>query len=411
VGYPSRRWGRSIALAGLVLLCFAGIAAASARRGFFDYDQGRVDATIRSVTETPEACITEISYPSPVVSTYPVNNTVHGWLFLPHTAAPAPAAIVLHEWGSSDAARAKELSRELARRGVASLAMVLPLHMMRSPTRRKPGRLILTGDPPQVLANIRQAVLDVRRAADWLQQQPQVDGGRLGITGISLGAVIGDLAFGVDSRFSAAASLLGAGDVADIYWHSPLLVARQREAKRRGYTYQQVRALFAPIEATAYAGRVRPEQVLMINARHDWVLPKRAVLDLWEAFGRPCLLWTDSGHWGALLAQPQVFADAADFLAARLRLPPGEPALVQPRVPVRLRAGLFAVNRGGLSPGVSAGVPLLGTAGKVSVEALLVYPRPLLSLTVAPSEYLALGWGLPVTGGPARAYAGVVATF
>jgi hypothetical protein len=243
------------------------------------------------------------------------------------------------------------------------------------------------------------AVFGARRAANWLTEQPEIDGKRLGIVGISLGAIIADLALAVDDRFSAGVSIVGGGDVAAVYWRSPILWARRVEAGRRGFTYARLQQLFAPIEPTAYAGRVPPEHVLMINARHDFVMPRECVMKLWEAFGRPQLLWVDSGHRGAFVALRQISRAAADFLTARLGAGAhsGAPLeLCDPRLPVRLRLGLFASKESGIRPGLSL---RLVSQGQVSIELLMTTPKPLISVSLSPMEGVAIGWGPRLLGG------------
>jgi len=373
---------------------------------FYDYPQVRVEAEIELIAETDRFREFSVAFPSAFVSPYPENNTVSCWYWLPKSSEPVPAVVLLHSWGAKKASMPKALGRDLADHGIAALAVTLPYHMRRTPPGYASGKLMVTGDPLEVRAAVRQAVVDVRRAADWLGQQPQLSG-KLGIAGISLGAIVGDLVMGVDRRFSADVSMLGAGDVAQVYWRSPLLWSRKWRAEGRGVTYAQVKETFRPIEPTVFAPRVEPDQVLMINARDDFVLPRHSVLALWHAFGRPRVLWVDAGHYGAFLARRQIFQDAARFLEARLLGPSGPVSLIQPEVPVRVRVGLFGIEDHAATLGLSLGI---APRGPVSLEILLTAAEPLVSVSVSPRSNFSVGWGLPLRGGQPRAYVGVFAT-
>jgi dienelactone hydrolase len=64
------------------------------------------------------------------------------------------------------------------------------------------------------------AVAAVIRAHSLLRSLPEVDPGRIGITGISWGGMITEVAVGVDPRFKFAAPVYGCGFLGeDSYWH------------------------------------------------------------------------------------------------------------------------------------------------------------------------------------------------
>ena len=65
--------------------------------------------------------------------------------------------------------------------------------------------------------------MDVRRAADFLRSRPEVDPSRVGVTGISLGAIVGSTTAGVDGRFAKAVLTIGGGDLARILAYSAVL--------------------------------------------------------------------------------------------------------------------------------------------------------------------------------------------
>src|SRR5436305_1132179 len=77
------------------------------------------------------------------------------------------------------------LAARLAQRGVAALFVKLPYYGERRP-RGGQKRFLSTDIERSVLA-MRQGVCDVRRAVAWLASRPEVDSGKIGVAGISLG--------------------------------------------------------------------------------------------------------------------------------------------------------------------------------------------------------------------------------
>src|SRR2546421_268241 len=68
---------------------------------------------------------------------------------------------------------------------------------------------------------VRQTVLDLRRAAAWLEARPEVDRTRLGIVGTSLGSMVGALAAEMEPRLRRVVVLLGGGGLVDAYYDHP----------------------------------------------------------------------------------------------------------------------------------------------------------------------------------------------
>jgi len=389
----------------------AQVPEADRLRAFFAYPAGPVPVQVRSLGVSEGVREQEVTFPSPLPSEFPENNTVYGWLYLPVPARDVPAVIVLHSLGSKYGEMERRLCRVLAFRGMAAMLVALPYHMERSPQGYRSGKGLITGNPEEVLQHFRQAVMDVRRAADWLSTRPEIDSERLGLAGISLGAVVGAMVMGVDRRFSAFVSMDGGGDVALIYWESPLLFREKRAAREAGWTLPEVARVFRPIEPTVYAPEVPRRQVLMINGLNDLIMPHRATEDLWRAFGRPHIVWMAGGHYGIFLAEKRIYAYAADFLERRLTgRSPAQPAPA-PQVPVRLRPGVFVVEEVGPSLGLSVDMGFLGRRAQGSLSLLVNSSRPLLALTWSPRRFVIVGYGIPVlrTAEP-RLFVGVEVT-
>jgi cephalosporin-C deacetylase-like acetyl esterase len=133
----------------------------------------------------------------------------------------------------------------------------------------------------------------------WLASRPEVDPARLGVTGISLGGIVAALAAAVDPTLNSAALLLAGGGLADILWDMPEARKFRDLWVAAGRTKADLRALTDPFDPLTYAERLRGKRMLMIAGKVDEVVPPTAARALWEAAGKPTILWYDCGHYSS----------------------------------------------------------------------------------------------------------------
>lgn len=240
--------------------------------------------------------ISKLRFPSPVATEHPENNTVHAEYFRPLGSGPFPCVIVLHIAGG-DFELSRFVARMLTRGNVAALFVKMPYYGERRP---KQGRIrMISSDLERGLVAMRQVVLDLRRACDWIQQVPGLDGNRIGITGISLGSITGSLAAAIEPRITHACLIMGGAALQNVLFESS-----ERDAKeyremwiRAGGTRETFAEVFAPYDPATYADRLKQRIVLMISAREDEVIPMASSLALWEATGRQRIIWYPCGHY------------------------------------------------------------------------------------------------------------------
>lgn len=176
---------------------------------------------------------------------------------------------------------------------------------------------------------VAEMIVDGRCGLDWLCSRPEVDGRRLGVVGVSHGAIIGPCVLGADPRPLAGVFCMGGADEA-------MIVARSREPSVRRFRRRLLRArgLTHPEEllrlGTAqtsrtdpmrYAAAVDPRSVLLFKTRLDRAVVPEAQDKLWEALGRPRRITLPLGHIGFGLAFYYAARRAAEFLWERLAAP------------------------------------------------------------------------------------------
>ena len=131
---------------------------------------------LEPVLETPGYTVSRLRFPSPVTTADPENNVVHAEYFCPVGPRPkGPGVIVLHILGA-DFPLSRYMAARLADRGVAALFVKLPYYGERRPAAGGlNSRRFLSADIERTVTAMRQGVCDVRRAATWLADRPDVD--------------------------------------------------------------------------------------------------------------------------------------------------------------------------------------------------------------------------------------------
>ena len=225
-------------------------------------------------------------------------------------ARPGPAVVLIHGHHAPIRNQMRPYVEAYARRGISTAVMTLPYHR----ERRHPGKCVggpfVNDDARRQRQALEQAVADVGQVVTWLREQPLVDPERIGITGISLGALITHLAMGKDPRLVAGVAMLGGGNLPCVQEHRPGLV----QHRLGGLLDNEELELMAPVDPMNYADENQPRQVLMFEGARDWIFPPHCVEGFWKALGRPPIIWLDAGH----IVPVRIEASAARTSAAYL---------------------------------------------------------------------------------------------
>jgi dienelactone hydrolase len=183
------------------------------------------------------------------------------------------------------------------------------------------GHLMLAKNSDDPLARfetlLKNDVMDAMEGIDWLDTQSYVDHNRIGIIGVSMGAIISSVVSGADPRIRAGVFILGGGDLAGILFSStePTVVSlRDRIEEEEDFTPKELRAeverRLRNVDPLTYAGRLDPTRILMIDAYFDHVIRRKYAMALWKAAGEPSMVMLPTGHYSAAL-----FFDYAQRLA------------------------------------------------------------------------------------------------
>jgi dienelactone hydrolase len=201
-----------------------------------------------------------------------------------------PGALLLHGFTSRKERMTEGIGRALLSRGVATLAIDLPLHGERE------GSIddLSLRKPLQLIGAWRLALAEARQALDYLSELAAVDPQRLAIVGYSLGSYLAVVVAAEDARVRAIV-LASGGDLPEQTPFTSL-----------------VRAAADPLRSVRKLGG-RP--LLMVNGRYDRTIVAAQAERLFAAARDPKeMYWYNGGHW-----PPQHAIDhASAWLSERL---------------------------------------------------------------------------------------------
>jgi len=243
--------------------------------------------------------ILEIAFPSSVASRHVENDTVFAEYFRPWNAEKRPAVLVLDILdGAGAVSRAQAVW--LAANDIPALCITMPYYGRRRPPESTAGKLrFLSPDIASSRANVRQGILDARRAVAWLATRPEVDPTKLGVVGTSLGSFLGSILAANEPKLSHASLLLGGGGLVDSYADHPQAGAATASLKAAGMTPEALKEALASVDPLTFAATLKTKRLLLIGATRDDVVPPSALKRLWEATDKPPILWVDATHVGA----------------------------------------------------------------------------------------------------------------
>lgn len=223
-----------------------------------------------------------------------------------------------------------------------AIEFTLPYHLERTPRGHSSGDLFLTADPHQNFESYRQAVIDLRVLADFLNFR---NINKIGITGISIGALVLNTLMGVDARFQVGVPIAGGGGlhyivekglkkryVKEAYFNVKNQNEKEVFEKINKTFHKYLREVWLSrevknppdglewflIDPLTYAKFNYPRNILMINGAVDFVIPKEAVLEFREAVGNPPIEWIPSLHTTTGLLLPFVLGKMHEFFEKNL---------------------------------------------------------------------------------------------
>ncbi|NOT63053.1 MAG: abhydrolase domain-containing 18, partial [Acidobacteria bacterium] len=136
-----------------------------------------------------------LRFPSAVTTPHATNNEVSARFYPAENGKSA--VIVSPQWNAQEDSHVG-LCTALNHFGISALRLSLPYHDRRKPAELQRAEYLISPNLGLTIQAVRQAVLDIRRAADWLFAQGY---DRVAVMGSSIGSCVSWLAFIHDERF------------------------------------------------------------------------------------------------------------------------------------------------------------------------------------------------------------------
>jgi dienelactone hydrolase len=172
---------------------------------------------------------------------------------------------------------------------------------------------------------IRANLAEYRHVLDWVEQQPELDRGRIGLFGISLGAIDAVMLTALDDRVDALVAAMAGGDFASVMASTSYRrVARRVEemVAESGMSRKRLAESIAgemTIDPIVLAPYVDAERVLMIMTRTDAIVPFETQEALRKSLGAPETLYLPTGHRSSVLYFPKVRSSAFEFFVRQFK--------------------------------------------------------------------------------------------
>lgn len=321
------------------------------------YDHKKPQYTLKKIKQngsrTKEYSLT---YRSPYHTGIEVNDRVYVRLFLNEKVKFRKAAghniiILIHGFSSKKKSTDNyyNFARKIISKDLSCAFINTPFHLNRTPAGEKSGKRMIYYDDIETLKFFHQCVVDIKRLIDILQEM--MDLKNIYICGSSLGSMLALVTMANESRIDKGVFLLGGGNWEEIHWNGILRFVLKGDCTHKGGNVREECAKsyrdfpefvsgFKKIknqkidmdlknlpglkktapkmcflcDPLAFAHKISPDKVLMINSRFDFYFNKKSTRQLWEELGRPKIYWLNTLHSSKILNNENTIARIRQFL-------------------------------------------------------------------------------------------------
>jgi len=236
-----------------------------------------------------EVRVEEITYKSPVNHKFSKNGTSRAW----HYKASDEATVIVLPQRGSGYNFAQLVCCYLASNGIGAYELEAPLRRDNLPDGIE-SVCDIEYDLPALKEVFRKAVTEARGMADIAAED------KIGILGISLGAIFSSVVYGIDDGFASACLVMGGGDFPSLLKHSRDKFVRHLYSCLGDLSDEDV----SDIEPCNFVSPAKSGKLLMVNATHDNSIPANSRTSLWEAWGRPEQYMLGDSHFSIIRRVP-----------------------------------------------------------------------------------------------------------
>lgn len=220
-----------------------------------------------------------LTFPTPVPSLYPRNNTVHGRYF--PVDSDGRVVLVLPQW-NADVRGHISLCRMLNLFGLSALRLSLPYHDFRMPEELVRADYMLSPNLGRTLQAVRQAVIDARASLDWLELQGYR---KFAILGTSIGSCVALITNAHDPRLTLSVQNHISPYFADVVWRG-ISTRHVRRSLDGNIELAELRNIWMPISPKAYIRKLAGtgKKTLLVHALYDHTFPPDLSMEVLQDF-------------------------------------------------------------------------------------------------------------------------------
>lgn len=271
---------------------------------YYDYPKQTIDAKVEKIDETKEYVLKRVEFPSTINVLRADNNILIDY-YENKKDGEFPTILILPIAGGIDFS-----VKSFANYFASNCFNCAVVHNKKIDPSR---------DSEYVENFLKQAIIENRQVLDYLVQQEKVDENKMGSLGISLGGINAAITAGVDERLKCNVIIIAGGSVADILCYSNdemLKKPREDIIDRRKINLEQLHTELSekiksdPLRLAHYTDA---RNILMYVALFDRTVPRRCGTELWNAIGKPELIYTLTGHYSSVLYLPYAKRKSLNF--------------------------------------------------------------------------------------------------
>jgi len=244
------------------------------------------------IDDKPSATIT---WPSPITTNFPANNTARADLFPCARGWRAPTVLMFHALMSASHIGYRRYAARFNELGWNACFVHLPYHYSRVPRGYWNGELAITADLIRNAEGLRQGVIEARQLMATLRQRGCEE---FGLLGTSYGGWIAALVAMVERDFRFVALMAPIVNVEHAIWGSPAARFMRRELRRANIDPFLVARHFhlsSPIHNQPLCDAAR---VLFVSGEFDLIVRPEDVEEVHGKWRGSELLRVPQGHFG-----------------------------------------------------------------------------------------------------------------
>lgn len=269
---------------------------------------------------------------------------------------PAGIIILVHGFSTSSGRTGNYyyFAKWMALHDTPCIFINLPFHLHRTPAGERSGERLIYYDDVETLEFFHQSVVDIKKLLDILDLISSPSG--IYICGISLGSMVSVIIMALEKRIEKGVFLIGGGNWEEVHWKGVLRYILKGNCTKKAVTTRQdchkiyknfpcfldvfknikdgpditfsledypelketVSKYCFLCDPVAFAHRLDREKVLLINSKIDLYFSKRSTLQLWEAIGKPRIIWLNSMHSSKILTRDRIINEISDFINSKV---------------------------------------------------------------------------------------------